>query len=111
MEEDTPMYRTLRRLSAFFFLLPSLFAQFGSGIQGTIADSTGAVIPNVQIVVTNLATGVKREVLSSDTGVYRVLGLGAGNYSVKALKDGFVGAEESSVELAANEVRKVDFGM
>src|SRR5438445_9368893 len=49
IEEDTTMYRTLRRLSVLSFLLPTLFAQFGSGIQGTIVDSTGAVIPNVQI--------------------------------------------------------------
>src|SRR3954447_2654860 len=97
------MSRTLTRFAVLFsFLLPSLFAQFGSGIQGTIVDSSGAVVPNVQVVLTNLATGVKREVVSSDTGVYRVLSLGAGTYSVKAIKDGFVAVEEPSIELAAN---------
>ena len=105
------MRRSFRLVSALLILLPCLFAQFGSGIQGTIVDSTGAVIPNVQVVVTNVATGVTREVLTSDLGIFRVLSLGAGTYSVKATKEGFSAAEQVSVELAANEIRKVDFGM
>ena len=40
-----------------------------------------------------------------------MLSLGAGTYSVKATKEGFRAAEQLSVELAANEIRKVDFGM
>ena len=105
------MRRSFRLVSALLILLPCLFAQFGSGIQGTIVDGTGAVIPNVQVVVTNVATGVTREVLTSDLGIFRVLSLGAGTYSVKATKEGFSAAEQVSVELAANEIRKVDFGM
>ena len=105
------MRRSFRLVSALLILLPCLFAQFGSGIQGTIVDSTGAVIPNVQVIVTNVATGVTREVLTSDLGIFRVLSLGAGTYSVKATKEGFSAAEQVSVELAANEIRKVDFGM
>ena len=100
------MRRSFRLVSALLILLPCLFAQFGSGIQGTIVDSTGAVIPNVQVVVTNVATGVTREVLTSDLGIFRVLSLGAGTYSVKAMKEGFSAAEQVSVELAANEIRR-----
>src|SRR5947199_8954294 len=100
------MHRALRLVSAFLVLLSCLFAQFGSGIQGTIVDSSGAVIPDVKVVVTNLATGVNREVLTSDAGIFRVLSLGAGTYSVNASKDGFAAAGQVSVELAANEVRK-----
>ena len=105
------MCRALRLVSVLLVSLSSLFAQFGSGIQGTILDSSGAVIPNAQVVVTNLSTGVSREVLASETGIFRVLNIGAGDYSVKARKDGFLAAEQSPVELAANEIRKVDFAL
>src|ERR1700704_2685771 len=105
------MHRSLRLIFALLILLPCLFAQFGSGIQGTIVDSTGAVIPNVQVTVTNVATGVTREVLTSDLGIFRVLSLGAGTYSVKAAKNGFAAAGQVAVELPANEIRKVDFAM
>src|SRR5262245_41971652 len=105
------MKGSLRRVSALLFLVPGLFAQFGSGIQGTIVDNSGAVIPNVQVVVTNLSTGVTREVLTSDEGIFRVLSLGAGTYSVKATKEGFAPAAQPSVAVAANEIRKVDLEM
>src|SRR5262245_10618544 len=105
------MKGSLRRVSALLILAPGLFAQFGSGIQGTIVDNSGAVIPNVQVVVTNLSTGVTREVLTSDEGIFRVLSLGAGTYSVKATKVGFAPAAQPSVGVAANEIRKVDIEM
>jgi hypothetical protein len=105
------MERPRRLVLALLVPSLSLFAQFGSGIQGTIVDSSGAVIPNVHVVVTNVATGVSREVLTSDEGIFRVLSLGAGTYSVKATKEGFAIAGQVAVELPANEVRRVDFAM
>jgi carboxypeptidase family protein len=105
------MKGTLRRVSALLILAPNLFAQFGSGIQGTIVDNSGAMIPGAQVVVTNLNTGVTRDVFTSDEGIYRVLSLGAGKYSVKATKQGFAPAAQPSVEVAANEIRKVDLEM
>src|SRR5689334_766611 len=86
--EEKAMHRALRLVFAILVLLPCLFAQFGSGIQGTILDSSGAVVPDVRVTVTNVETGVSRDVLTSDTGVFRVLSLGAGVYSVKAAKEG-----------------------
>jgi hypothetical protein len=89
-------------------MVPCVYAQFGSGIQGTTLDSTAAVIPGVRIVVTDLATGVTRETVSNETGVFRVLSLSAGTYSVKAVKEGFVDAELASVVVALNEMKRLD---
>src|ERR1035437_3485370 len=86
-----------------------LTAQFGSSIQGTVVDSSSAVIPNARVIVKNLDTGITREVLCSEVGLYFVLSLGPGQYSVTASKEGFVVAEQSSLVLAANEIRRVDF--
>jgi len=105
------MTRSRRLVSVLFLFVPCLFAQFGSGIQGTVVDNSGAVMPNVQVVVTNLETGVSRQVITSDTGIFRVLNIGAGTYSVKAAKEGFQTVEQTAVEVAANELRKVDLGM
>ena len=105
------MQRSIKLVFAVLLLIPCLFAQFGSGIQGTIVDSSGAVVPDVKVVVTNSATGVSREVLTSEVGIYRVLSLGAGEYTIKASKDGFSAAEQTSVQLAANELRRADFAL
>ena len=91
------------------FLASSVWAQFGSGIQGTVADRTAAVVPGVKIVVTNVETGVSREAVSSEVGIYRVSSLSAGTYKVTATKEGFGAAEQGSVVVGVNEVRKVDF--
>src|SRR5262252_5058872 len=99
--------------SCLFLMLstPAVFAQFGSSIQGTVLDSSSAVMPNVQITVKNLDTGVARQVETSDVGVYFVLNLGPGRYSVTAAKEGFATGQQPELTIAANEVRKVDFSL
>jgi hypothetical protein len=52
-------------------LTPAVWAQFGSGFQGTIVDRSGGIIPAVAIRVINTDTGVTREVISSANGVLR----------------------------------------
>jgi len=58
-------------------------AQSGAGsIQGTVADSTGAVIPDASIRVVNQATGVAATTKSNSVGFYQVPGLFTGIYNV-----------------------------
>lgn len=45
-------------LSIGFLLAVPAVAQFGAGIQGTVADKSGAVISGADVTVTNQATGV-----------------------------------------------------
>jgi hypothetical protein len=87
------------------------WAQFSSGFQGTVTDRSGAVVPGVTIRVTNLDTGVSREVTSSESGVYVVPSLNPGNYSIQAVKDGFVTAKQDSLVLEPDLIRKVDFNL
>ncbi len=87
------------------------WAQFSSGFQGTVIDRSGAVVPGVVIRVTNIDTGVTREVTSSESGVYVVPSLNPGNYSIQAIKDGFVTAKQDSLVLEPDLIRKVDFSL
>jgi len=62
---------------------PAAFAQSGAGsIQGTVTDSTGAVIPGASIHVVNSATNVATDTKSNGVGFYQVPGLFAGTYAV-----------------------------
>ena len=47
----------LRALASLFLLCLAAFAQSTGGIQGTVTDATGAVLPSASINVTNQATG------------------------------------------------------
>lgn len=60
-----------------------------SSIVGQVTDTTGAAIPNAQIVITNQGTGISVEAATDSTGSYSVPNLYAGVYTVQAKKEGF----------------------
>jgi hypothetical protein len=72
-------------LIAFVLLLaPSpASAQFSAAIQGTIVDSQGLVLPGAIVRITNVTTGVQREVVTTPDGVYRAPSLAAGTYRIE----------------------------
>src|SRR6266478_2502388 len=73
-----------------FLLASNAPAQTVTGtITGTIVDSTGAVVPNGKVTVTNEATGAERSLTTTDTGVFIFTSLPPTNYSVKVEKAGF----------------------
>jgi hypothetical protein len=61
----------------------------GGTISGNITDATGKMLPNVQIVITNLAMGVSRAVTSNEVGFYSAPNLLPGTYEVKFSAQGF----------------------
>ena len=48
-----------------------LCAQTGVGqIQGTVTDSSGAVVPNAAVTLENIATDIKFQTTTNDAGFY-----------------------------------------
>jgi len=75
-------------------------------ILGTVADSTGAVIPGAPVQVTNTATGIVSTVKSTSTGDYTVPNLIPGTYRVSAQMPGFSKAVVNDIHLViAQEAR------
>ena len=61
----------------------SALAQSGTGgIQGTVQDSTGAVVSGALVHVVNQGTGVAVDTKSNNSGFYSVPSLFAGNYTL-----------------------------
>jgi hypothetical protein len=86
------------RLARFKFLIvPLLFvfacvaamAQQNSEIVGTVTDQTGAAVPGVKLVLTQVETGFVYNSVSNATGGYVFAGLNVGNYTLKATAKGF----------------------
>ncbi len=63
---------------------PGLAQQGTSAIGGKITDEQGGVLPGVAIVVTNEATGIFREVTSSEEGTYLATQIVPGRYKIRA---------------------------
>jgi hypothetical protein len=76
-------------LACLFLTARTLSAQAVAGMTGTITDSTGAVIPNAQVTITNVNTGVTNHAVTSSAGTYTVRGLLPGTYSLTVESPGF----------------------
>lgn len=60
-------------------------AQTATGqITGTVRDSSGAVLPNAKVTVTNQGTRVTRDTVSTGSGDYTFRLLPVGTYTVSA---------------------------
>lgn len=78
-------------------------AQSGAGsIQGTVTDSTGAVIPGATIHVVNRATGATNDTKSNSVGFYQVPALFTGTYTVRITVAGMK-AYEAALELQVDQ--------
>jgi len=80
----------------FFCVLVSCLAgtaAFGqlrnATLTGTVADSTGAVLPGVTVTATNTATNVAESNVTNEAGAYTILSLIPGTYTVSAELPGF----------------------
>src|SRR5579875_1972186 len=82
-------------------------AVYGS-IYGTVVDSTGAVIPNASVVVTDTAKGTSVTVPANASGEFRVEHLIPDEYSVKISSQGFSAYEQNSIRVFADSSVKVD---
>ena len=66
------------------------FSQGDRGsITGQITDTSGAVVPNVEVTATQLTTNTVYKAVSTSTGVYHIEYLQPGNYRVSAGVSGF----------------------
>lgn len=61
----------------------------GATISGTVTDSTGRVLPNVVVSISNVDTGVSRELTTNEEGFYSAPNLLPGSYEVKFSSHGF----------------------
>ena len=80
-------------------------------IVGTVTDPSGAVVPNVNVTITNTDTGQSRVYPTNDAGQYVAPDLQIGHYDVKANAAGFKVAEQKSIVLTVGDRIRVDFQM
>jgi hypothetical protein len=72
-------------------------------ISGTITDSSNAVIPGVQITITNTATNISRQTTTNELGFYRFVALEPGTYSVEFKASGFENRRVPAVSVSTTQ--------
>lgn len=102
----------LTRLAGCIALLAILAvaanAQFRAGVQGTVSDNSGAVIPGATVTLTNKETNQSQQTESSEGGFYRFTGLAPGTYSVSVEKQDFKKGVVEDVKVDAEVTSGVD---
>ena len=105
----------LRILSGFMVLLLSATvaaAQQGtSELRGRVVDDQGAVLPGVSVTVTNQATGMFRETVSSADGTFIASGLIPGTYRATAELQGFKKFDRPELRLEVGKTTSIDVTM
>jgi hypothetical protein len=83
-------------------------AQFRAGIQGTITDANGAVVPSAKVTLTSTETGRTQETTASEDGFYRFSSLAPGNYSITVESASFKKRVVENVQVAAERLEGVN---
>ena len=83
----------------------------GATISGTVADTTGRLIANARIVVTNTDTSISRSVTTNADGFYTVPNLLAGSYDLSFSAAGFKTDVRKGIALTVGQAATLDLTM
>lgn len=93
------------------FLAPRMWAQENATVTGSVLDPTGAVVPNVQISLTNTATGQVREAVSNSAGIYVFANVGVGHFNLDATASGFQKFTRTDIVVNTDQTLKEDVAL
>src|SRR5579862_3630597 len=82
-----------------------------SQISGTVKDSTGLVLPEAQVRVTQTDTGLVRAATTNSDGVYVLPSLPIGPYQLEVKKEGFSSFVQSGIVLQVDSNPTIDVSM
>ncbi len=107
-----------RRIMLFSVLLlvvvvgsSSAWAQFTSGIEGTVTDPTGAVVSGATVTIKNEETGAVQTFQTQESGSFRFTTLPSSAFSISVAAPGFKTTVQEHVRLQVAEVKTLNVRM
>jgi len=100
------MLRKLLTSVLMLLVSTSAFAQsqaMNGLIEGVVKDSSGGVLPGVNVTVTNTSTGESKTIVTDAAGNYRAPLLSLGSYKVRVELSGFKAYERAGFTLSAGQ--------
>jgi hypothetical protein len=95
-------------VAALLLSLP-LFSQTSTGrIEGALTDQSGGIVVGATVDVTNVQTGVVRNLITDQAGAYVAPNLLPGTYAVRATAKGFKAVERQGILLEIDKDVRVD---
>lgn len=108
--DRTPLTRSARLVTLVALLAITIpIATFGSQVFGTIVgtviDSTGGIMPDATLTLSNAETRAKHEVRTDGTGAFRFVGLPAGDYVLEVRTIGFADLRQELTLAAGKDLQ------
>lgn len=103
------MTTRLGTMIVLWLACPALAVAQRAQIVGRVADPSGAVIPEAEISLRNVETGIKYPTRTNESGHYSVPFLAPGNYEIAVQKTGFRPVSRTGITLEAGQVLRLDF--
>jgi hypothetical protein len=92
-----------------FLLLGAAFAQSDrASVTGTVRDTSGAVVPGVQVIAISVGTGLRTTVTTNELGFYTITNLAIGQYTLTFRHEGFRQYEQKGITLNVRQVAEID---
>jgi hypothetical protein len=87
-------------------------AQFDSAqISGVVQDSSGAVLPGVDVILVNIGTKQQRQAVTNDRGLYTFPNVPVGEYNIESTLSGFKPVSRTGVRVNAGVNIRVDIAL
>jgi outer membrane receptor protein involved in Fe transport len=93
---------------AILSVAPSSAQVAGATLSGTIIDSSGGVLPDSQVAITNVATGVTTKVTTNSDGFYISANLLPGEYNITISAKGYTAEERTGILLTVGAQQVFD---
>ena len=87
------------------------WGQATAQINGTVKDTSGALIPGVEVAATQTQTGIRRTAVTNERGDYILPNLPVGPYKIEASLTGFRTFAQTGIVLEVNATRSVNVVM
>lgn len=96
-------------LCVVFFAVTTAAQTTSTEILGTVADSSGAVVPGAKVRLLRVTTGERRETATDSSGGYSFPLIEIGEYTVTAEAPGFKPLEKTGVTVQLQQRARVNF--
>jgi hypothetical protein len=83
------------------------FAQFLSGIEGTVRDASGAIVAGAKVTITDNGLQASRTATSNDAGYFRIDSIAESTYTVRVEMAGFKVWEQKSLAIEPGKLQTI----
>lgn len=78
-----------------------------ASLSGTVKDTSGALVPNATVTLTNSGSGAKRTIKANGSGFFTFAGITSGDYNVTVVSQGFQQLDQTSIHLDPGDSRSL----